>query len=524
MTHHLRQSAAFQDLNSLITNASSGRTKHPAENLFAMKNTLFLLLMCWWGIAHAQTDADALRFSYLKPGGTARLMGVGGAFNALGADFGALSQNPAGIALYRTNEFVLTPSLRFQSTDAALPGEPSLRDERTQFNMDNAGVIFHSRPRAGKWTTINVGLGYNRTADFYQSIFYDGYGDGTITNGYFEEANAVFNSGGDETGLDPFGSRLAWDANAIYPDLYDNLSYDFINDPSARIRRNQSLSTRGGINEMLLSFGGNYDEKLMLGVTFGVPILRYRLESVYTESDPDDAVPFFDDLQQTEYVNTDGVGFNVKFGMIYHFNQTLRLGAAFHSPTWYGMTDEYGNTFAYSYTDGGGSVNGQTQFSPTGVFDYNLNTPWRAEVGAAAVIGKAGFISADVEWVDYGASRYNYDKNTPSADFAYQESLVNNDIRRNLRSVTNFRFGAEFAPDIFRLRGGAMLMGRPGSEDSGFDLGFTGGLGVRVEGFYVDLAYRNLQSDGALLAYSDAPTVSLTNRSNEFLLTIGFKF
>ena len=36
-------------------------------------------------------------------GGTARFMGAGGAMGALGADFGTLSTNPAGLAMFRLN-------------------------------------------------------------------------------------------------------------------------------------------------------------------------------------------------------------------------------------------------------------------------------------------------------------------------------------------------------------------------------------------------------------------------------------
>lgn len=489
-----------------------------------MKKVLFFIAMGFSAYVTAQTATDALRYSYIRPGGTARFMGVGGAFTALGADFGALSQNPAGIALYRTSEFVLTPSLRFAATDAALPGEPSLRDEKSSFNLDNAGLIFHSMPRGGKWKTVNVGLGFNRQADFSQAIFYQGNANGTITNGYFDEANAVLANGGTEEGFDPFGTRLAWDANALYADQNGYLSYDFISDPQARINRLQTATTRGGVNEMLFSIGGNYAEKLMVGMTLGVPILRYEQETDYSESDPVDAVPFFDDLRQTNYLNTDGVGFDVKMGFIYHITQMFRLGASFHTPTWYSLTDNYSSTFSYSYTDGNGSVDGETIFSPEGVFDYRLRTPWRANVGGAVVVGKNGFVSADVEWVDYSSSRYNFDPNAPNSSFALQEREVNNQIQRNYRTATNLRFGAEWALENFRLRGGANLLGRPGADETGFDTAITGGVGVRVEGFYIDLGYRHFVSDGSLTAYNGAPIASLDNRNNEFLLTFGFKF
>ena len=39
-------------------------------------------------------------------GGTARFMSMGGAFTALGGDISTLSQNPAGIGVFRTSEMM----------------------------------------------------------------------------------------------------------------------------------------------------------------------------------------------------------------------------------------------------------------------------------------------------------------------------------------------------------------------------------------------------------------------------------
>ncbi|MCK4360276.1 MAG: hypothetical protein KAV70_00910, partial [Bacteroidales bacterium] len=49
--------------------------------------------------ALSQNSVDALRYSKITFGGTARYMGMCGAFGALGADFSVLSTNPAGIGL-----------------------------------------------------------------------------------------------------------------------------------------------------------------------------------------------------------------------------------------------------------------------------------------------------------------------------------------------------------------------------------------------------------------------------------------
>ena len=68
----------------------------------------------------AQSLYDAIRYSDLEVGGTARTVGVGGAIGALGADFSVLSTNPAGLATYRRAEFVFTPTWELTTVDARL--------------------------------------------------------------------------------------------------------------------------------------------------------------------------------------------------------------------------------------------------------------------------------------------------------------------------------------------------------------------------------------------------------------------
>ena len=50
---------------------------------------------------YAQNEIDALRYSYLIHGGTARYNAMGGAFSSLGADFSVLSSNPAELVFLK---------------------------------------------------------------------------------------------------------------------------------------------------------------------------------------------------------------------------------------------------------------------------------------------------------------------------------------------------------------------------------------------------------------------------------------
>lgn len=49
---------------------------------------------------YAQGEADAIRYSRTELGGSARFRSMAGAFGALGGDFSAIGQNPAGLGIF----------------------------------------------------------------------------------------------------------------------------------------------------------------------------------------------------------------------------------------------------------------------------------------------------------------------------------------------------------------------------------------------------------------------------------------
>src|SRR5687767_5149023 len=127
--------------------------------------TLAALTMCF--AVRAQSDADALRYSLLQYGGTARYLGAGGAFSAIGGDFTTLSINPAGIGLYRGNEFTFTPALYQARTTASFFNQQST-DRRYNFHFSNVGLVTSQLRKDEKnvvkekgWIALNFGIGLN---------------------------------------------------------------------------------------------------------------------------------------------------------------------------------------------------------------------------------------------------------------------------------------------------------------------------------------------------------------------------
>lgn len=486
----------------------------------------------------AQNATDALRFSYFDYGGTGRFVGVNGALGAFGTEFSTLSTNPAGLAMYRSSEVIVSPAVLITRTNSQLEGaflpfeesflpqaDPSqtLSESRTVFNLNNLGLVVQSNPRNPKFTTMNFGIGFNHIGNFNQHFFYEGRSVGSIVDRWQEFANTF--------GVDPnnasFEENVAFNAGAL---LYDEQAdfyvtdYDLTHDQDgigAPILRNQRAQAEGSMSEMVLSLATNYDELLMFGLTVGVPIVNYRISKTYREEDDQELVPFFDDLVFEESLSTTGAGVNFKFGMIIRPTQAIRIGGAVHSPTGLNLNDESDFAIGYTFTDDQGTSSGFAE-SDILPFEYRIRTPWRYFANAGFLIQRYGFLTVDLEWVDYSSAEFRYN------GFQNEEEFANQDINNSLQSVMNVRIGGEFAYKLFRIRGGIGLLPSPYAGDTEQNLSYSAGLGYRGEKFFADLAWRNRRESVGFVPYDtfDAPQQFVNNdiSYHSIVLSLGMRY
>lgn len=472
---------------------------------------------------NGQTVEDAVRYSLLEVSSTARAAGLGGGLGALGADFSVLSTNPAGLATVRRSEFTFTPAFTSTADESILEGlnAPNTKS-KANFNFNNIGLIFPSQPLSTNWTNTAFGVGLNRMANFHQKVYYEGTSFGSITERWVDLANGVSpNNLGFEEGL-------AFDAEAIYnPDENDNTFY--LNDfnPGESVWRSQNIKRKGSYNELVISYAGNFKERLMIGATMGIPFINYEEKKTYVEKVADPTNPVFNELTYTENLKTSGAGINLKVGMILRVNQMFRVGAAIHTPTGIGLTDDFSSDLDYSYSLGGISYS-NSQASPAGKFEYRMRTPWRVIGSAGLVFAKSGFLVAEVEYLNYTKAKFNFNNATNGGDEAYEAEL-NQQIEDKLTSALNIRLGGEYALDKFRFRGGYAIMQSPYSKD--FEPIGTLSVGAGAwwsESFFMDIAYRRQISQGQYSPYvyrnEPGQSVSQDITRNQFLLTFGFKF
>ena len=69
---------------------------------------------------NGQSIDEAFRYSQLFYGGTARFQAMGGAFTSLGGDLSVLSQNPAGLAVFRSPAVSISPQMYFNNSEVNL--------------------------------------------------------------------------------------------------------------------------------------------------------------------------------------------------------------------------------------------------------------------------------------------------------------------------------------------------------------------------------------------------------------------
>lgn len=464
----------------------------------------------------AQTVQDALRLSTFDWSGTARAAGAGGSMGALGADFSVASTNPAGLAWFRSSDFTITPTLWMYDTDASLQNgnNPMVNTNGSKFGLDNFGIVISNTPNSMNWRTSNIAIGFNRLANFNQTFEYRGESLGSRMDRFAELAN----TGGID---DLFEASLAFDALGL---IDDNGTYrtDFEQNPDALVDKTQTVTTTGSINELVFSMAGNYQEKIMIGFTLGIPFVTLTDNRVYRETDPDDEVPFFEAMQFEENLRTTGAGINLKLGLIYRLNQMTRLGLAIHSPTAFALDDAYDTQMQYDYSDNGLQSGFATSPADVLPFEYSLVTPWRFIGSGGFIINRSGFISADIEWVNYGGARFRY------PDFATAEQEVNDEIQEGLTSALNIRVGGEFVYDVFRFRGGIGLLQSGSESDTDLRQVYSLGAGFRRNAFSLDAAYRLQTGSDPFTPYrtTSAPEQSVAKdfTNNRIILTLGFKF
>lgn len=521
--------------------------------------------LCLFAIsASAQNALDALRHTRSTITGTARSTGLGGAFSAVGADISAATLNPAGLGVYRSSNFVASPTLgQFsnqgsfinvdQTDDKLYFGIPSWGYVATNLNYIDDGRTVREVEEGYK--SLTFAFGHNQLENYRRNATVQGAFNpiSSISNSYAEAAEGFFP---DEL----FGNEgYAFDILVIDTILGGGGTRYFPAASAGQVEQNIQLQESGQRNEWFLGVGANFSDRFYVGGSIGIQRIRYEQDYTFIERDSENLYEFYDpdenngfpleiptnEIRIQDQFSTNGTGINLKAGIIYRFTDAFRVGLSAQTPTVFNLTDEFSTSLVHNLTL---DTNiGEEEFS-TGTqlstFAYDLRTPFKVTLGLMHLINKRGFVTFDATYTDFRGGRLSSrEDNISSPDF-YAFTAENQAITDLLRPVLELRGGLEIRPsDPIRLRIGGAWLGQPTSDElRTYSLGsnpeleevnqggrflFTLGGGLRQPNFYIDVSLVNQFDQDIFTAYEAnlySPAMLSTLRTTTLMSTVGFTF
>lgn len=521
----------------------------------------------------AQTAPDAYQISQGDLKGTARFMSMGGAFTALGGDPSVLSQNPAGLGVYRNSEVNASMDINIQSVKAT--GNST---DQTKVTCPNISYVGAYNLGSGVMNYFNWGISYGRLASFDRK--YVGAIDGinaSLTN-YVANYTALegwtpaqLNGYG---GADPFyNTRAPWmsillfNGYAINPSTKDGTDYLGLYNGTPG-SATFDVEQKGYVDQYNISFGGNFSNLVYWGINFGIIDFEYKNWTYYTETFQDANIANAAATGRTTGLGQFGIesvkrisgaGFNFGAGVILRPIPQLRFGLSIKTPTYYNL-DYYAYTqtnYRYELNDGGVRKGYYPNYETVGSDDYfsfKCRTPLELNVGVATVLANRAIVSVDYEYKPYQCMNIKDDDGITYND-------VKEDIKTYYKAQNIFRIGAEYRlTSQWSVRAGYAYESSPvtdafknsdvtvytsGPDDTETQASYivpkstqyiTCGLGWHYKSFYADAAYVHCARKAdwhAFTSYSpssdtdqwiDAPSAELSSNNNRIVLSVGFKF
>ncbi len=468
----------------------------------------------------AQNEVDALRYSYLLPGGTARSSAMGGSFGALGADASTLIFNPAGIAVYHSSDFTFSPAFAITNTDADFLGTIA-EDYDFNFNINNFSYI-GSIPISNEngLTGVNLGFSYNRLNNFHENILIEGENPyNSMTDWFANRAGGNYYTNLNSN--DHFYSSLAWESYLIDQDLPDTMNYISAYYGDYGQTQKQYIYKNGHQGEYNFAASANINHKLFIGASLGIQSIRYNEVKSLQEIDTNDSIADFNSFTFKESLETKGSGINFKVGLLYSPVPWVRIGGAIHTPTFYDLRDNYYTSISSNFNSAEKSHDIDSEY---GIFDYELTTPFRANGSMGFIIAKQALLNIDYEYVDYNMARLR------SNDYSFFDENTN--IRNEYKPAHNVKVGLEYRYGPISFRAGGAYYDSPYvashiNSDS-YTLVYSGGLGIRSEYMYFDIAYSYLTNNNEYFMYESSaissPSTEISKNQSRIITTIGFKF
>jgi len=477
-------------------------------------------------IVNAQDYTDAVRYTEKFNIGDARYSAMSGAFTALGNNHSAIFDNPASIGVFRgqSYEFSINSSSILSKTDFL----DQSQSNRSHSYNGNIGLLYNIELPENELNAKYLNFSYtcNRVNDFTSKNSFDVFNNSSSMTDEF--------LGRIETGYENFVTDDAKYTQLIYQDTKSRYVSDFVkyNQFDSKeygpygISQVQNLVSSGRINENAYGIGTNLNNKIYLGISLNVSNLEYKVSETYTESNSKGIHPSFDSFTMYKDYTDNGRGFGYKIGLIALPFKDFRLGMSFHSSTLWNISSAYKTDMDFSYYLNDTLQNVST-YNDWYTSSYQLYSPGKVVFGAAYTFKKTFILSAD-----YDFQRYSNAILSASDGNTLDYNFENTEIAKKTRFVNNVKIGSELKIGALSLRAGAAFYQSPysyykdGYKD--YRVSYSGGIGLKDENFYIDLAVVNSSTPSYRYLYKDhlnqvQNSNTKTNTTN-VVLSLGLKY
>ena len=499
---------------------------------------LSLIILCLLSenlLAQVSLGQETIGLVTKNNGTSARMKAMGGIGVSLGGDLGAALVNPAGLGFYRTSEFVFSPELTFYDSKVNYLNSTSDNND-SQFRIANFGLVIRTPEdpySKSAWHGGSISISHSLSQNYRNSVSY--FGQNTkndILDSYKEEANWI---GIGNLGNNP--GRYAGYAYDIYLlDVFDDSDdpgtefYDRLIDtpPTAEhpTLQSKTIETKGTNRNWNFSYGGNLKDQWFLGAGINLQVIDYTKTVDYKESySASDLLSHH--LIEKSKINGFGTSFTI--GAIYKPVNTLNIGFSYTTPTYYSL--DYQEDFFMGARFDNYKLNDGTILSMEDtllLYDSkrNIKSPSKMNLGATFFFNKKGFLSADIEYLNYSNTEVTI-RNDNTQD-------INNSISSNYKSVVNLKLGGEYRLNALRFRGGYALYPSPEKSNERRTKvkhnlhQISAGIGLKRKMWFVDLALvQSLQKTNneayELNTQGAAPVASIDNSNLNVSFTVGFK-
>ena len=514
--------------------------------------------------------SSLVSLSQREAAGTARSMGMGGAFTSLGADMASFGYNPAGFGMYQRNE--ISVSLGLGTTHAKnYNAYSTTNNNSTRFAVNNFGASFKVYESSGALTAVNFALGYNKTADYNYNIAYEGPATiSSLADAFADIANGGRLDINSENKITDPNGYYDYDMNPYYWSTVmaykgglinrnDNGWYPDEIAQGAQMRQFTDLVSRGSAGEFSFALGFNINNIVYLGASLDIQTISrkqtiYYNEYIdYPEGEEPNATDYPYQLRSFELGQSmliDGSGVGAKLGIVVRPTEGLRIGFAVHTPTYYSVQYRYSasltstaksagdNPYGWEVIDGNVYASESTPtLQDSGDYRWEFTTPTRLLAGLSYAAGQYAVFSVDYEYNAYHSLKLNY---SPT-DTGYNNDL----FRNNLKGVHTVRAGIEAKPAPWlslRIGGGykskllsnnynTVALSEPMADTSWYA---SAGIGFRFgKVTSLDLAYqyRNTRYSDYYSFHTDlngspnaSPLYGLDLLNHNVALTLAFRF